>query len=146
MAGGRGGAGRILGTSGGAGRGGLFETEQGAGLNRRVGASGSDARGDRGLGGTDEGGALDEGLTVRGGEDVPSGTAFATLEGEAGRTLSERTDAGRTSLTLTSTFDVTSRRATLIRRGRGGGLRHACGPLVWGWCEHSTLARIILEV
>lgn len=136
MAGRRGGAGRVLGTSGGAGGdGGLFETEQGAGLNRRVGASGSDARGDRGLGGTDEGGALDEGLTVRGGEDVPSGTAFATLEGEAGRTLSERTDAGQTSLTsktLTSTFDVISRRATLIRRGRGGGLRHACGPLVWG--------------
>lgn len=86
---------------------------------------------------------------MRGGEDVPSGTAFATLEGEAGRTLSERSHTGRASLTrrtLTSTFDVTSRRATLIRRGRGGGLRHACGPLVWGWCEHSTLARIILEV
>ncbi|KIU02319.1 hypothetical protein SZ60_12695 [Frigoribacterium sp. MEB024] len=88
---------------------------------------------------------------MRGRQHVATGTAFATLEGQSGGTLTERPSTVMTSevLTrevLTSTFDVTSRRATLIRRGRGGGLRHACGPLVWGWCEHSTLARIILEV
>ncbi|OII24988.1 hypothetical protein BIV04_15895 [Frigoribacterium sp. MCBA15_019] len=83
---------------------------------------------------------------MRGRQHVATGAAFATLEGEAGRTLTERTSTVVTSGVLTSTFDMTSRRATLIRRGRGGGLRHAYGPLVWGWCEHSTLARIILEV
>jgi hypothetical protein len=150
VSGGRGGAGGDGRTSS-LGRRGLLETEQRAGPDRSVGATGPDARGDRGLGGTDEGGALDEGLAVRGRQHVATGTAFATLEGQSGRTLTERpstvmTSGVLTSEVLTSTFDVTSRRATLIRRGRGGGLRHACGPLVWGWCEHSTLARIILEV
>jgi hypothetical protein len=165
VSGDRGGAGGDGRTSG-LGRRGLLETEQRAGPDRSVGATGPDARGDRGLGGTDEGGALDEGLAVRGRQHVATGTAFATLEGQSGRTLTERpstvmtsgvltselltsgvlTSELLTSEVLTSTFDVTSRRATLIRRGRGGGLRHACGPLVWGWCEHSTLARIILEV
>jgi hypothetical protein len=150
VSGGRGGAGGDGRTSG-LGRRGLLETEQRAGPDRSVSAAGPDARGDRCLGGTDEGGALDEGLAVRGRQHVATGTAFATLEGQSGRTLTERpstvmTSGVLTSEVLTSTFDVTSRRATLIRRGRGGGLRHACGPLVWGWCEHSTLARIILEV